>query len=519
MQREHLQRILDTKTVSVLQGRCPKCREDGDLIRAQWKDVFSGLSGGKGHIWSRIAQIDYIIPSIHTFLEDTKLLEPPARIMKSLLPRPCKTTILQEFERMHDGRRAWSLQTTETIFEPQNEASSAAAQHNAYRQLWLYAIRHFPAMTGQPLRKDPGKLKPPRPALELTWWYRFTTLALSCGFTGIDRTYTNEDDVDHKIVEAFLQQVRPPQIYTGSMQSELQQLVDFLKTLRSPEDTGEDTEMQDQGNLNGAIGVPCGPDITVRCGVPFDTAFKKDQAALFLPCIDSPQTHGENIRSFAVKRDIFYSFFGPPECPNHLDPPSQPAPQPSPVINTVGNETLQLQAPPGGLPISSGPPPQPSEVRLIEPHQMDHFSSTRSLDQELFESEECILQNGPEERYITQDEAVQMLLTYQRDPMNLLILEEIYEGRFKTYKIKYNERNKIPKLSDDIEYLTIEPYEKGVHFEERGGKRIKLKEAKHTNPFQIESHGVLFIARRSSKMATIINEAANREAIALEGRL
>ena len=499
MQHEGLQRILDAKTVSVLQGRCPKYREDSDLIRARWNDVFSGHSGGKGHVWSRIAQIDYIIPSIHTFLEDTKLLEPPARIMKSLLPRPCKTTILQEFERMHNGSRAWSYQRTETSFEQRNEASSAAAQHNSYRQLWLYAIRHFPAMTGQPLRKDPGKLKPPRPALELTWWYRLTKLALSCGFTDIDRTYFNEDDVDHKIVEAFLQQVCPHQIRTGSMQSELQQLVDFLKTLRGgPEDTAEDTEMLDQG----AIGIPCGPDITFRCGVPFDTAFKEDQAALFLPFIDNPQTHGENLRSFAVKRDIFYSFFGPPESPNHLNPQIQPAPQPSPLVNAVGNETLRLQGPPPALPVSPGPPPQPSRVRLREPDQTDQFSTTRSPDQDLFESDE---------RYMTQYEAVQLLLTYQRDPMNLLILEEMSADRFKAYKIRYDEKAKVPKLTDGLEYLTIEPYEKGVHYEERGGKRIKLREAKIANPYQIESQGVLFVARRSSKLAAIINEAVNRE--------
>ena len=67
--------------------------------------------------------------------------------------------------------------------------------------------------------------------------------------------------------------------------------------------------------------------------------------------------------------------------------------------------------------------------------------------------------------------------------MNLLILEEIYKGRFKIYKIKYNKRNKILKLSDDIKYLTIELYEKGVYFKERGDKRIKLKEVKYTNPF------------------------------------
>ena len=364
-------------------------------------------------------------------------------------------------------------------------------------------------MTGQPLRKDSRKLKPPRPALELIWWYRFTRLALRCGFTGIDRTYTNEDEVDRKIVEAFLQQVRPHQIRTGSMESELPQLVDFLKSLRGDQDdTAEDAEMQD---LDGAIGVPCGPDITFRCGVPFDTAFKKYQAALFLPCIDSPQTLGEHIRSFAVKRDIFYSFFGPPECPNHLNPQTQPAPQHSPLANTVGKETLQLQGSPPALPVSSGPPPQPLEVRLIETHQMDQFSVTRSLDQDLFEPEDYIPQNGPEEHYITQDEAVQMILTYQRDPTNLLILEEMSEGRFRTYKINYNERAKVPKLTESLEYLTIEPYEKGVHYGERSGKRIKLREAKITNPYQIESHSVLFIARRSSKLATIINKAVNRE--------
>ena len=531
IQREEVRRVLDAKTVSVLQGRCPKYRGDSDLIRAEWKDVFSRLSAHKATIWAEIAKIDYIIPSIHTFLEDTKLLEPPARIMKTLLPSPCKTTILREFELMHNGSTEWLLQTTETISEPQNEASSAAARHNAYRQLWLYAIRHFPAMTGQPLRKDPGKMKPPRPALELIWWNRFTQLALNCGYTGIDRKYVNDDDVDHEMVKAFLRQVRPHQVYAGNMQNEVQDLVQYIKHIRyvGVGETGEDAEMQDQEHV-GAIGVPCGSDITFRCGVPFDTAFKEDQAALFLPLVDSSQTCGEQIRSFAVKKDIFHGFFGLPEDPNHLDPRNQPDPQPSPMVNTAGNETLQLQANPPVLPVSSGPLPRPPEVPLIEP---DQFSATRSLDLELFESEEVIPQNGPEERHITQDEgryiaqeevryiteeeAVHMLLAYQQYPESLLVLEEVSEDRFRTYRINYDElQQKLPKYEDDCNWFTLEEFKKGMHYEERAGKRIKRRQPRLLPPAMTQARGVLFVARRSSKIQKKIDEALEQEALEQE---
>jgi len=41
-------------------------------------------------IFDRVYSIEHVIPSIYTFLEDTKYLEPPVRILKELLPGKCK---------------------------------------------------------------------------------------------------------------------------------------------------------------------------------------------------------------------------------------------------------------------------------------------------------------------------------------------------------------------------------------------------------------------------------------------
>ena len=523
--RERLRKILDAKTVDVLQGRCPKYRGDRDLIRSQWKDVFSCLDGSRQSIWTGIAEIDYIIPSIHTFLEDTKLLEPCARIMKTLLPSACKTTILQEFEWMHNKKKkSWSLQTAETTFMTQTEASSDDAHRNAYRQLWLYGMRHFPEMTGQPLRKDPGKPKPPRPAIELIWWYGFTRLALDCGYTGIDRTYANNDEADYKMVEAFLQQVRPHQLYTGSMQNELQQMVGLLKTLRR-----QDQEMEDLGHLEDEVGVNCGPDIAFRCGVPFHTPFREDQPALFLAQIDRvPQNHQEYIRSFAVKRDIFHSFFGAPEGPSNPRSRNLPEPRPSPTVDALQSpdgDPSQLQAPSLALPpASDGPsrnrssPPSP-ELPLAETqhhfNEMDQFSSSRPPDLSLFEEDAIIMRDQTDQMLldhqldsvITRDEAVQMLLDHQRDSTTLLILEEVSKDRFRFYDIMYTEiKDKLPRLEKDLQYLTVEPLTENLHFQNVEGhrKRRKTRQVKVVEPFSVHAQSVILVARRDSKMARVI---------------
>lgn len=57
-------------------------------------DVFENQ---RPSILARLKSIKYIIPSLHTFLEDTKYLESCAKIMKSILPINFKDFIREAF--------------------------------------------------------------------------------------------------------------------------------------------------------------------------------------------------------------------------------------------------------------------------------------------------------------------------------------------------------------------------------------------------------------------------------------
>lgn len=59
---------------------------------------------------------------------------------------------------------------------------AAEVQWRAYRQLWLFAFRHFPEMTGCTPRKDVGKPRPSKQCVEHAWWDQIALLAERCGY-------------------------------------------------------------------------------------------------------------------------------------------------------------------------------------------------------------------------------------------------------------------------------------------------------------------------------------------------
>ena len=201
--------------------------------------------------------------------------------MKKLLPAAYRTSILQEFGQLHNEQTSWSLQISEASHCRKEEDSSDTAYRSAYRQRWLYTLRHFPEMISQPLRRDPPRAKSPLLGVELVWWYRFTALAEACSYAEVvDNTYRRGEEADRQMAQTLLQQVRPPQLYGTSMGRSVQQMVDLL---------GKDfphSEGADALPVMDTYGVNCGPDITSRYGVPLERAFRKDQKALFLENID-----------------------------------------------------------------------------------------------------------------------------------------------------------------------------------------------------------------------------------------
>ena len=514
LNEEALRSCLDAGTVTILEGRCPRfSAEDERLLERKKSDLFPTISAVLVQsILARVQNIDSIIPSIHTFLEDTKLLEPCAKIMKKLLPINCRTSILQEFGQLHNGQTSWSLQISEASYRRKEEDSSDTAHKRAYRQLWLYAIRHFPEMIGQPLRRDPPKTKIPLLGVELVWWYRLTALAEDCGYAGVDKTYHRGEEADYKMAHTFLQQVRPPQLYSTATDtgSSVQQMVDLLG--RDHTLLPDDTEAVEPDLVVDMYGVKCGPDITSRCGVPFERAFRQDQKALFLRYVDqrSQQDQQDCVGSFMVKRDTFHNFFGFPEKLEIDDS----APTRTPDVSAAGSEMEPVSQEEDHLTSNSSPaqagiehlqrhmnetedftssrPPDKSsaeEEMIIDPQEENHLISDPPPTQVDMDSPASLLHSS-NSRTVTRDEALRIFKDKDRlDPERVTIIRQESPDRFTVFN--YNRQ-------DRVGISEILPRHGGREYQvlEEGSKRMKM-----TSAVSIPDENVVLIAESGVRLA------------------
>lgn len=130
-------RLLDLSTVERLQGRSPaQSAIDRDYIIRLFenKDIFVDIptDSQRTVLEERVMGIETIIPSMTTFLENTKYLEPAAILLRQLLPTKFKGSIMEQMQRIHTG------------------GESGVASNDfpaAYRRLWLIALRLFPYLT------------------------------------------------------------------------------------------------------------------------------------------------------------------------------------------------------------------------------------------------------------------------------------------------------------------------------------------------------------------------------------
>ncbi len=113
---------LDANTIAILRGRCPfGSTEDRAFVQMRMlaDDIFPAIKtdGQRSAIFDRICSIEYVIPSIHFVVENTKYLEPGARILKELLPNKSKGSISQQFRARHNGQASMKVQISEFVFE------------------------------------------------------------------------------------------------------------------------------------------------------------------------------------------------------------------------------------------------------------------------------------------------------------------------------------------------------------------------------------------------------------------
>lgn len=192
--------LLDVMSVSKLQGRCPGLSlEDQGYITSLFEsnELFSRIQDQQllSRIRSKLSSTECIILSLHTFLEDTKLLEPCSKILRQLLPSSWQGSI-------HAGLAQCLLPS---------DSQDALVEHGAedfvvlkdekdfrlwcgYRELWLFALRNFPFMGIVKPRKDRHASEPFQYRESPQRWYKLAKLADKLGFasTEIERLSSSD---------------------------------------------------------------------------------------------------------------------------------------------------------------------------------------------------------------------------------------------------------------------------------------------------------------------------------------
>lgn len=215
---------------------------------------------------------------MHTFLEDTKYLEPCAKVMKLILPDKLDCTIRRSFQTLYNGQRRIQIQTDENNYEHRLEASAERAEWKAYRQLWLYAMRHFNELTSRAPRQDHQGKKLSNLREELIWWSNLFKLAKSSGYTDVHSHFPTISEADEEMSVGFLQRVRPATMYDLSSVEFHNTVQDFMQLLQ---------QIMPRRTSTQEVKLTEFPQhIAYRCGVPYEQKFFEDRSLLFyLACI------------------------------------------------------------------------------------------------------------------------------------------------------------------------------------------------------------------------------------------
>jgi Protein of unknown function (DUF3723) len=313
---EHLS-FVDPASVTFLETLAPKFSiQDSAAVRRAMHDriLFPQISGEitRGQILNRILKIQERVPSLFTFFEDTKYLEPCAKALRFLLPPipPRSTCSLRDtFSRHFVVRQSPTMpvQQSEQTYASVHVARARVGGWLAYRQLWLFAMRHFPDLTDTLPRKDLGKPKPTQEGKRSSGIrFQLADLAHRLGYDSDQIHALRGEDPDRTMARRFLTQIRPTELYdfsdedrAGLVEHICEEVRRRSSVIRNQIFPTYTTDEEGQSKSH-------------RCGRPFEQNHQSNQPFLFVGNIYGQigmQRKG-HLTSFAISRDIFIAFFG-----------------------------------------------------------------------------------------------------------------------------------------------------------------------------------------------------------------
>ncbi|KAL9130731.1 MAG: hypothetical protein Q9217_001168 [Psora testacea] len=228
--------LVDIQTVECLQMRAPRLSLQDRVFITKMMDeetIFIGIKNAttRAEILRRILNIDYLIPSLYTFFEDTKWLEPYAKILRTVFGVTGRRSIDQAMRANYEGSEHSTVYLTLNRDLPltKRQGSIVYAINFGIKQLWMFAWRCFPELSGVLPRKDARERKPFRKAVNQEYWRRFSQAAADLGFTSASLKKMQCQDPDTRMVRQFIGEARPDEFYDISDGRIVGQIADILK--------------------------------------------------------------------------------------------------------------------------------------------------------------------------------------------------------------------------------------------------------------------------------------------------
>ena len=241
-------------------------------------------------------------------------------VIKHILPPRYKGTIRQAMLRYYvlPKDSQFNIQVSANDFAKQT-ASKEYGFWSAYRQIFLFAMRHFFGLTNsRPLgfNKSPCLNQLDQPEL----WRQFRILATKVGFAlpGLKNAHSGPTP-EFVAIRKLLTSLRPPELflYEESTISECSSQIASILAKMTPRSITSITPVQSWDTVEDW-------SLEERCGMTNTQTFFSDQRYLFLHNVYSKDEPArENMTSFAVKRDLFRSFFPDFSEDQDMEPPDE----------------------------------------------------------------------------------------------------------------------------------------------------------------------------------------------------
>ncbi|KAK5065433.1 hypothetical protein LTR84_001271 [Exophiala bonariae] len=306
-----LQKV-DQDTVKALELRAPRySRRESLLLYGQMLSgqIFGAFSREeREEIWLDLRSIDGLIPSLFTFFEDLKYLSAPANCLKQLVHVSRRDTLRTAFQRKFAYSEVAEEQSIIEVAESTFSVKAGTMGNRfdlCYRQLWLFAMRHYKAIPidaskkGKDLLAKAGPEKADEAILS-----DFVVLAQRLGFESKEIQELSRQSSDWQIARNALLKARKPDRYRyneAHLEDYVGRIVELFMTA-TPLPVGPLSPVLVSGDPDAAGN---------RCGFPDEDAQEQDSRFLFLPYLhDEGSEVGQEITSFFVRRSVYQAFFG-----------------------------------------------------------------------------------------------------------------------------------------------------------------------------------------------------------------